>query len=771
MKIKIVNNLDITLGTPINLEIIDNTNGSQIGTLQYGKIQTGGEEEKSLDLSGKTINNNLKFIITGKTLGSEGKVITINTGSSFKISVSFVNLKASQANAYISAKSFFKTDGTTITHQTFKINSAAINNGNISFNINNNFPFPITLKLTLPDVTPQGGGEPLTRNYNIVENSSISDNIDLSGYNIILTNDSLRYQTEVTISPESGVSYNIQSSDNINFDVSISDLYIDSKSSSIIVNQISIPDIYKNINFDNFSSVKFSSGIIKVRLKNNFPISIGSPFTVELIDGNTQNLIGTLNFGKISPGNESTQTLDLSGKTISNNINIKVTGQSSGSEGNPVSVDPEASCEAKVSFENLVAEEANAKIPAQTYTVENKIKVNSDSLKLNFAQIESGLIKFNFNNNFNFPIYINLKIPNIVSIGGDTLNQRIDINPNSQQEFNIDLENYIIIPINDSLTYKADVSINPDPNQFITIRSTDFIKIDATVDRLKFKEVNASVNLSVDFPEIDEELLSEPPDELKNFNLDNVIFTLIFENMPANLSVDITIISIKSGKEKILPIKFGIAQGVKDSVVLDKNGVNGDMSSPTIVDLINDLPERIKVSGNIKLFGDNVSLKSTEKLNIKYKVKVPFQFSLNQTSIEDTVKLDLDDDTRDILRDNLVRTNLIGTIVNNTPLGGELMISAGDSVKGVYQDLLTSPVGFDIANINASGFTTSPKETNFTFELTKEKFLILANANKIIINVTLYDVAKAAVRSTDYIIVKDVKLSGTGRVYIKDDNK
>ena len=63
----------------------------------------------------------------------------------------------------------------------------------------------------------------------------------------------------------------------------------------------------------------------------------------------------------------------------------------------------------------------------------------------------------------------------------------------------------------------------------------------------------------------------------------------------------------------------------------------------------------------------------------------------------------------------------------------------------------------------------SPKETNFNVELTKDKFEVLANSNKLIVSVTLYDVSIGALRSTDYIIIKEVRFSGTGRVYIKED--
>jgi len=345
------------------------------------------------------------------------------------------------------------------------------------------------------------------------------------------------------------------------------------------------------------------------------------------------------------------------------------------------------------------------------------------------------------------------------------------INAYSNEGFNIDLQNYIIKPINDQVVYSADVQMSPDPNSIININSTDFIKIDVTLNELTFSEVNADVNISVEFPEIDEELMEETPDMLENFNLSNVVFTLVFDNMPGDLDVDIEIISVKSGGETKLPLSFTIAQGIKDSVVLDKNGINGDGSSPTIVDLLNNLPERLKVSGDIQLTGDDVTLRSTEDLEITYNVKVPFQFSLSETSIGDTIALDIEDDTKDMIRDNLVSTSLNGTIENNTALGGYLMLFAGDSTTGVYQEILPSSVGFDAANLNSEGYAISPKETDFSLELTKEKFELLANANSIVLDITLHDLTKGSLSSNDYIIVKNVKFSGTGRVYVRDDDE
>jgi len=533
-----------------------------------------------------------------------------------------------------------------------------------------------------------------------------------------------------------------------------------------------IPTIEQNYNsFDNFQSATFASGYLKVKIKNSLAITLGASISIELIDNTNGSVIGTMSYGTIRTGEEEEQLLDLAGKTISNDLKFKVTGETLGSEGNSIVIDINSSFEVYVTFEEPIAESANAKIPSQTYSVEDQFEVKSETYTLNYAQIESGQMRFDFNNNFGFPITVNLKIPSIVSIGNDTLSQSMYINAYSNEGFNIDLQNYIIKPINDQVVYSADVQMSPDPNSIININSTDFIKIDVTLNELTFSEVNADVNISVEFPEIDEELMEETPDMLENFNLSNVVFTLVFDNMPGDLDVDIEIISVKSGGETKLPLSFTIAQGIKDSVVLDKNGINGDGSSPTIVDLLNNLPERLKVSGDIQLTGDDVTLRSTEDLEITYNVKVPFQFSLSETSIGDTIALDIEDDTKDMIRDNLVSTSLNGTIENNTALGGYLMLFAGDSTTGVYQEILPSSVGFDAANLNSEGYAISPKETDFSLELTKEKFELLANANSIVLDITLHDLTKGSLSSNDYIIVKNVKFSGTGRVYVRDDDE
>jgi len=534
----------------------------------------------------------------------------------------------------------------------------------------------------------------------------------------------------------------------------------------------SLPAIEKDYsNFTNFQTATFASGYLKVRIQNDLAITLGDPISLELIDNNTQMSIGTLNYGKITSFSSEEQSMDLSGKTISNNMKFRLTGQTLGSEGNTVTIDVNSSFTIYVSFENLVASSAEAKIPNQTFVSEDKISVSSETYTLNVASVESGGMKFSFNNRLSFPINIDLKVGSIVSVGGDTLTVSMYLNPYSQESYNVDLTDYIIKPVNDSLSYRADVYMQTDPHSFTSVNSSDYVSIDVQISELVFSEVNADVNFSIDFPEIDEELFEEPPDQLKNFSLDDVRFVLIFDNMPGDLDVDVSVIAIKSGVENRLPIRFTIAQGVRDSVILDKNGVNNDNNPTTIVDLLNDLPQRIRVSGSIQLTGDDVILRKEEELGIEYRVKVPFKFSLMETSIEDTLKLDLDEDARDAIRDNLVSASISGTIVNNTPLGGEVMMSGGDSVLGVYTDILINPVGFDVANLNSEGLTTSPKETNFNVELTKDKFEVLANSNSLIINVTLYDVNKGALRSTDYIIIKNIKFSGTGRVYVKEDEE
>ena len=159
-------------------------------------------------------------------------------------------------------------------------------------------------------------------------------------------------------------------------------------------------EIFRDLpNVDSFRAVTLTSGLARVAVRNDLAVPLVDPedepgeLIVMLNDDRSGGRVGEVRFReRIAPGEIADAILDLGGRSLSEDLSVLIRGQSSGSEGRPA--EPGAwssSFDVEVSFLDLVASDADARLPSQRFGGEDAI-VLPEAVRPREASIASGEI-------------------------------------------------------------------------------------------------------------------------------------------------------------------------------------------------------------------------------------------------------------------------------------------------------------------------------------------------------------------------------------------
>ncbi len=509
---------------------------------------------------------------------------------------------------------------------------------------------------------------------------------------------------------------------------------------TMTVPAVPIPNISKSFSFSGFHTVRFNQGELIVKIKNDMEINLGTPINIEIVL-----FEGVIFSSTIAPGDSAEESIDLQGKTLNNNIGIIITGNTSGSSGN-ITIVRMSSMYIVMELKNVKAEYAVADIPFQTIDFGTQVSINRSDLKVNSATIDQGdyYLDMNFNNSFDFGLNIDLVIPKIYDIQGWQFIKNFYI-PSGSSSHRFYLSEHTINLAGGELD--VDVVANIPESYSVEIESTDNVSSNVDISKLNFSEVNADIiDIRENFADIEEQkLFDDPPEGLENLEFEQADFVIRCLNIPFDLTLHLDFISIKNGVSKYLSKELNVPGGSTTPNSID------------ITELLNDIPEKISATGWVSVSGNDITISKGTKFEIEYSLDVPLEFSFKDIStIEKSEELDLDDDAREAIEKNLISTSVEGTIINDSPISGTI-----DFYVGV-NEFSTNNLLFSI-NIPKRG---NEGVINVSIDKQRLDYLIEANWSRVF--VTVDSVSNAELKSTDRIIIKDVSISGTGKIDIED---
>jgi len=524
-----------------------------------------------------------------------------------------------------------------------------------------------------------------------------------------------------------------------------------------VIPESQITPVEKGLELPDFESLSIKSGGATLELTNQLGFALDGGVKLDLIDeGRGNNLIQTILIDRTENGQSSTHDINLSGKIISNHLKGVLYGTLKGSNGQEVFIPTNSALLVKIIPKNIIVNEATARLPVQNFYLSGSTDVNLDSLRIRRAKIESGFIKLKILNDFDFVIDLKISTPNILDENNNELSETISITNHSEQEISFILDNTTIDLDNKNLSFDVAMTSLPESDRMYTLKSTDELSVDIEVSEILFESVTGDFDLRTQFPEIHETIFEDAPEEIENFRFHDVILTVGFIESPFVLDLNVNITAMNDGIIKQIPIVASLSQN--ESLVLSRDGINNDHSSPTIVDLINMLPEEIIIDGDIRVNGENVTFSKDDQIGVKYGIDFPLIFSANQASFSQNDSLEIEDNMRDFLRDNSMSAGITMSVENGLPISGALSLLVGPDSTNISSKILTLNLPKPTLT---NGVVTTPGATTINIELDKQKFLAIANANFYQFDVTIDDISDAAITATNYLVIHDVFISGS----------
>ncbi len=254
--------------------------------------------------------------------------------------------------------------------------------------------------------------------------------------------------------------------------------------------------------FDSFQYVVLSDGLMDMTIVNNMFIPLGSPIQVSLRYTNGNEFASATFADPIPVNSSATQTVDLAGDSLAQNIIIHVEGHSNGSD-SPVTVgssDLDRGFHVEIQSRQLVAEKANARLPQQSIADNDTMPVEHSDDKIQEAEIKSGTINMSINNRLDVNSEIILRIPSLTDASGETFQRGpFPVTAQSQTNKTFSLANTTLqMDLNNqTIDYEFEFSTANTGNQFTTITSEDSIVGNVDFSNLVFTRVQGELAPSV----------------------------------------------------------------------------------------------------------------------------------------------------------------------------------------------------------------------------------------------------------------------------------
>ena len=503
----------------------------------------------------------------------------------------------------------------------------------------------------------------------------------------------------------------------------------------VTVPPFTFPSLSKDIpEFREFFSITFASGWIEVTLFNNLAIPIG-PIEMVLKRSDTGSIIDELTFPEeIAPGDSSTQSINLSGKAIPNRLSVEMRGSSPGSEGEVVTIDAESSFRVQVSIGDVRATEAVAQIPAQRFSGNDTVAVKDSIITVTEAVIDSGSISFAITSSFDLDADIELKVPDIVSPYGDTLTIPVHIPANGSFQQTILLDDYTFKPRQEQrVSFSWEAQTRDTGGEMITISSRDHLRVQMELSELRFSQIKGILNSlrrAVD-PQVKEIDLPSGLQELSfkkarlEFKIRNGVGFPIKPNLLI-LGRDGLGGSVPFLIQQEIPASPGPGLFAETLIIFDETNSN-------ILDFLNLPPREVEISGEVVLGEEGFEGSVTEHDFIEAEVKVsaPMVLSFSDQEIEtDVNEVKIEEDTREVIRENLQSGKMIIEMDNHLPVGAsiEICLDLVDSLVFTSPDLVIGPVVIEPAEtVSNSGKVVQAVTSEARIELTKQDLQIFEN--------------------------------------------
>ena len=502
-------------------------------------------------------------------------------------------------------------------------------------------------------------------------------------------------------------------------------------------------------------SATISSGSMIITATNNFGIPLDT-VTVVIDDDMLSQQIGAVDFPDgLGVGETKSQTIDLSGKNISNSFSYNTHLYTPGDT--ILTLDNENNVEIEIGFSSpLTVSSAIAKIPAQQKAYDQNVSFTEDN-DITSADIKDGSLALNITNRTNLPAEIDVTVAEFTS-GGNPLNFSVSLPPQQNCVVTREINGYLLTPIagqsQPTICVAMTVDIPGSGENHKQVASTDSFAVDITVSDLEFSSVNGVINPTV--VEIDP--ITEPvdiPTGFDGFTFTNAEMTIEFYsavNLPGSLSVH-----LQGDAGQQLDIIDEINPGTVGNPELTIINVGSD----NLTAFLSPIPSEITITGDATI-GDGVTSGSVTENDFffgKVEISSPLVMSISEATFETDIN-EVDTDDLDEVTKRMNHAAIHVQLTNHLPFEASVMLYLGtdpDSSLFDNAELTIGPVHVNSGLLGANGTVGNEVVSVDTIELSNDEFQVFNNDLLYVgqeITFPGTDGQTVKIRSTDYIDVQ-----------------
>jgi hypothetical protein len=457
---------------------------------------------------------------------------------------------------------------------------------------------------------------------------------------------------------------------------------------------------------ENISWVRIGSGLVRLTLHNDLPVPLGgvagSPVRVRLRDRRTGSAVATGEFpAPIVPGAVGVAEARLDGVELSSDLDLVLSGSSSGSGGAPVDVHADDQVRLEAAFVALVADSAYAAVPAQSFATVGTVQLAED-VEISEGLVRAGAVRFTVENPYPLAGAARVTLPSVhrAAGSGDPLVAAIELpaagaGGPGRGEATLDLTGAVVRPaagFGRSLEYRLQIDTQPSNGRVrLGVRALahgamapGLLSFDAIRGRLDGRQFEIPpTETSVD-----------PPDGIDSLSFVSATLVLEVTNgiaFPAEAELTVVGDSSRGGAPVSVPLRFSVeaaAGGVPrvTTITIDETNSN-------ILDLLAARPRRMRVAGSLRVgSGEEGTIRRTDRVWGEYRLSAPLRVRIGRiTHRTEPSSFAISEDNQDLIRDNVIDAAARGTVTNHFPAGLEVRLVLAGSEAGLALDPVAHP--------------------------------------------------------------------------------
>ena len=629
LKITIQNNMVIPLGSPINIQFqqVSGPDTTDIpgGMLQFNSVIVANEgiASDTMYLAGMTLPGEILIKVTGSSPGTKGMLILIDEdakNSSFQIIIDGFDLEVISASAVTPQQTIEKNGSIELVSSETVVEKAVMSNGNLNIIVTNNLPLTGNVQLDIPSLYFGTEDSIFTQNFGLAAGTFSVPTANMSGWTMAMdyADQRLNYHCLITTNDTDPNNVPIDSSDNVELDLAISDIFFSEVTGQIESQTITEEGDIAIVSESQIQSASISAGQMDLVINN----SIGGAAEVQLtVLELVRSGIGLDTVLIINPG-ENIHSISLSGYGLLpvSLVDQRLTyGTTTITQSGSYTYDLNNSINVAINLSGLTFDAVTGYISQGNIVDEDVIELDNNT-KVETALIDSGQIQLIIQNFIGLEAGVVFTIEEL-SLDGSSLESSFGITSTTEPVLQtIDLSGYSLnLDVADQqVNYTSALTINSE--ELLTLTLNDSIAIDVLIDTLWFSSVTGIIDtVEVTIDTVKQEI-SALPDDMDGFEFTNVEISIDFESgISIPVFLDLTMEASNSTDE------------MKTSSITNWNIT--DSSSviiPNANELINIQPDMILAYGSVRVGGDGTSgtITSDQTISGLLSVKAPLELMI-----------------------------------------------------------------------------------------------------------------------------------------------